>query len=190
MPTANPFSYAKNALAGPAAATRSIMVLTCLRDNSATTDVQMIFGRVLGGFVTTEEWLSRAFRANNLPHGLAYNGIVSKALALGCSPALAKTFPQLRDLLRAMGGNDRAKTVWVENFGELAEAYEAKVRAFGPRSSRPGKTMAWLCAGEDDLRETVAQLREPVKLLPQTFDKFLNVASPAHKPPCPGRWTW
>ena len=89
-----------------------------------------------------------------------------------------------------MGGNARAKTVWVENFEDMAEAYEAKVREFGPRSSRPGKTMAWLCAGEDDLRETVAQLREPVKHLPQTLDKFLNVASPAITPPCPGRWTW
>ena len=121
---------------------------------------------------------------------MAYKGIVSKALALGCSPALAEKTPQLRDLLQSMGESVRAKTVWVKNLKDLADAFEVKVLEFGPRPSRPSKMMAWLCADEADRQEAVQQLRESAKQLPQTLHNFLNVASPVHTQICPGSWTW
>ena len=82
--------------------------------------------------------------------------------------------------------------MWAETFEALAEAYTAAAGKEGLRSTRLQKSMAWLCADEADLAAEVEKrnLREPVKQLPQTFDKFLERASLAHVIPCPGRWTW
>ena len=129
---------------------------------------------------------------NKPPQGMSYRGIASQAVALGCSPALAEHLPQFCDLLRAMGAHSRAKTVWADTFEALAEAFASAAASEGLRTTRLQKSMAWLCTDEADIAAEVAKhnLTEPLKQLPQTFDKFFERASPAATIQCPGRWTW
>ena len=91
-----PWVFTKRALEHPKnVAEFAIVVLSAVTHQSSTADLNFLFARVVGGFVTSESRVREAIRigAENSPQGISYGGIIAKKLEVGFSPALRARRP-------------------------------------------------------------------------------------------------
>ena len=187
-PAVNLFSYAKHVLS-PAGAAKAVIVLDRLAPACATTNIAMIFGRVLGGFITTEGWLHRATESNKPPQGFQYKGIVKRNIEIGMSPGLANRHPKLHALFKSLDEAAASTIVFHENIRMVQQRFNELFKEKGKRS-KPALRATWLCLNEADveIESSKYKLEDPVKDIVQPSDVFLRNASKAGQPVCPGNW--
>ena len=191
----------KKILAGKVKAENVIFAVTRLNGDAFAKNDMAIACCVLGGVLTSAQWLVDATRAKppEHPEGIRYSGIqrdkkqhkTSGPLAIGVSAAMKEQRNQMCLFLKELAQKTRYKVVFAEEVDEVKASWARYVRARGTRS-RPAGSHVVIAVDDADRKAVIARsdLTAGQEAMVQTLPAFLQKFSHASRAKCPGRWVF
>ena len=125
---------------------------------------------IVGGFLTTEQWLANAVTAKARPSGLFFPGVLQKDLKIHVCEHTQAQLPSLFDIFRVL---HQLKKISLMDFGALREKWKKYLADRGVKS-KPSSKMVTICYDAVSKSALLQDLKDTEQSLVLTFSEFLQ----------------
>ena len=140
---------------------------------------------IIGGFLTSEQWLAEAVTAKARPTGVFYPGLFKNGLMIHICSSIQDKLPRLFDLFRTL---ESLGKITLMDLPTLRKAWKNYQAARGLRS-QPWKKMVGLCWDAEGKKALGSDLEDTERPILLTLPEFFNRHCPIRREVvCAGKW--